>query len=102
MFPIRFAIAAFLAMPSPALAQLGGVQANVPNGMTLSGTTDAGLSSMTCQQMMDRTRARFESRAPGTAKTYARGESYLANRAMESGNDALCKAHMQKVIRDLR
>jgi hypothetical protein len=57
---------------------------------------------MTCQQMMDKNRARFENAPPGTAKAYARSESYLANRAMESGHDELCRAHMQKALQDLR
>jgi hypothetical protein len=102
MHPARFAIALLLATPSAALAQLGAVQSTVPNSTLPSATTDALPSSMTCQQMMDRARARFDSRSPGAAKTYARSESYLADRAMESGHDDVCKAHMQKVIRDLR
>lgn len=101
MFSVRLAVAVLSALSSPALAQTGGVPSNVPNGTT-PGTTDANMSSLTCQQMMDRARSRFESKPPGTAKTYARSENYLANRAMEAGNDALCRAHMRKVIGDLR
>jgi hypothetical protein len=101
MCSVRLLIAVLWAISSPALAQTGGVPSYIPNDANPR-ASNSNLSSMTCQQMMDRARSRFESKPPGTAKTYARSENYLANRAMESGNDELCKARMRKVMGDLR
>ncbi|HEY1707753.1 MAG TPA: hypothetical protein VGG10_05775 [Rhizomicrobium sp.] len=61
-----------------------------------------GTPAVTCQQLMDNSQARLELMPESMAKVHAQSEMTLANNAMASGNEELCKSHMQNALQNVR